>query len=137
MLGTQLQPFPTQWTLVFILLSGCNQNNNQAKLPLSGGYFLWRTSAHNIFVAPETSNSRIPMIPTKVIELNWNNHYIIGKQLVPISLRNYYKDQSNVYWILDLDHSKSEGPLSPNEFHTRVAQLRIEGLLPLIGVDKI
>ena len=45
---------------------------------LAGDYFVYRTSAHQIMVAPEIWNDKTPMIPTKVVDCALDRHFVFA-----------------------------------------------------------
>lgn len=103
--------------------------------PACGGYSIWRTSAHEISVVPKDGwNASTPIIPTKVIECDFDNRFVIAKRQglkrrSPNDPNDTYEEpDSSVFdfWILDTSLPKVFGPLSGSEFN----RLRLEMKVP-------
>jgi hypothetical protein len=109
---------------------------------LSNGYFVYRTSAHQIMIAPDTWSDSTPIIPTKVVELDHDDHFVIAKQQVlerrsPNNPQDTYeqpKPDTFNYWILDLKTPKVFGPLTLDEWNTERTSLGVDPKLQLHDV---
>lgn len=109
---------------------------------LPGKYFIHRTSSHYIVIAPETYNDETPIIPTKVIELDHDNHFLIAKQQLlerrsPNDPNDSYeqpKPDAFQYWILDLQVPKAYGPMTLQKFESERAALGVSTALQLHDV---
>jgi len=110
--------------------------------PLSGDYYLFRTSSHQIFIAPLEWQDDTPIIPEKVIELDHNQTWVIAKQQ---HLRDRSPDDPNdsyqepdpgnfSYWILRTRSPEVWGPLSETEFSEMKLSLDVTSSLKLRDV---
>src|SRR6185312_2404831 len=82
---------------------------------VSGGYQVFRSSSHNICVIPKLDSSS-QIIPSEVVEIAWDNSFILAKQ----------QDSSRFnYWILDLKGPTLLGPFADEDFRTKRAELGI------------
>jgi hypothetical protein len=135
--------------LIVLAAFGCDHKNVAwgpgaadftAKLP--HGYFIHRSSAHQIMVAPEGWNNSVPTIPTKVVELDHDDTWVIAKQqhLRPRNPNDpndtYEEPDPGVfsYWVLRLDKPQVWGPLSLNEFEAKRKELTVPASLKLHNV---
>lgn len=109
------------------------------EIDLSGGYQLVRSSADYVYVYSGSST----VIPKKVIEIAWDDDYILAKQL---GLKRKYPDNPNNtteipdeskvnYWIIDINKSKVYGPLTDKDFTEKKKELSISGKLVLKKVS--
>ena len=97
---------------------------------VSGDYLLHRSSAHYVDVAPEGPLAGRPTIPPKVVEICWNERFVLAKQhpLVvarPCSNSRYEvpDPSSTAFWILDTALPRLYGPLTEEEFSIGTLQL--------------
>lgn len=112
-----------------------------AKLP--HGYFIHRTSAHQVIIAPEMWNSNTPIIPAKVVELDHDDRFLIAKQQLlerrsPNDPKDSYeqpKPDAFQYWILDFNKRQLSGPLTIERFETERTRLGVTSSLKLHNVD--
>ncbi|WP_425617056.1 DUF3997 domain-containing protein [Anatilimnocola sp. NA78] len=136
------------WTAVGILLltalAGCRARDFgfagaadfSAQLPQ--GFVVYRTSAHQIAIAPKDSP---PVIPAKVIEIDHDDLWLIAKQQ---HLRQrkakpndtYEEPDPGVfsYWILRFDTTEVRGPLSLVDFESQRKKLNVPASLKLHSV---
>jgi hypothetical protein len=101
---------------------------------LIGDYHLSSTSAHEVQVSHIT-DSRFPEIPSKVVQIAWNDRFIIAKQqelkprgkfpgdtyLVPV------EGKFN-FWIIDVNRTNSYGPIAEQDFATKLQFLNVRDL---------
>ena len=125
-------------SIIFILsflISGCfgtGINTNGYKI--GKDYQLYRTSNHIVGIAPIGGwSSDEEIIPAKVVEIAWNDEYIIAKQydLKDENDYNGYKipdETKENYWILNMEERKRIGPLSKEEFSDKLFELELSGL---------
>jgi len=92
---------------------------------VTGEYYLLRTSADNVFIAPKVRGSRTPWIPPKVIKRSWNKNYIIAKQIYApgISLKTNSSEHDVSYWILSLENQESLGSLNKADFEKKCQKM--------------
>ncbi|MDR3023159.1 DUF3997 domain-containing protein [Chryseobacterium sp.] len=112
---------------------------------LTGGYKLYRNSAHEIFIAPADGwNSEIAIIPSKVIRVNVYDEFIIAerqglKRRNPNdSLDIYEVPDENVkdFWILDTDKNYALGNLNRTDFKRKLDSLHIPAKIELVDIYK-
>ena len=110
--------------------------------PLPRGYFIHRTSAHQIMIAPKSWSADTHIIPTKVIELDHDDRFVIAKQQLlerrspndPNDTYEQPKPNAFQYWILDLQMPKVYGPLTVDEFRSERSRLAVPTQLKLHNV---
>ena len=110
--------------------------------PLGHGYFIHRTSSHQIIIAPQSWSPDTPVIPTKVIELANDDRFVIAKQQLlerrsPKNPNDTYeqpKPNGFQYWILDLQTPIVYGPLTDEKFKTERSRLSVATALQLHDV---
>jgi len=120
--------------LIVTLIAGCDFQTlgpglSDFDYPVAGSYELWRTSAHQISVIPSSGWTKdMPMIPAKVVEVAWDDRFVLGKQQhlkrrSPDNPNDTYEEPGPgkySYWILDTSVPTSYGPFALDKFdHTR------------------
>lgn len=134
-----------QLLAVCVLALGCGgfgPGSQDFTAALPSGYFIYRNSSHEIFVAPAVWYDHTPMIPAKVVELDHDERFVIAKQQLlelrsPNNPNDTYeqpKPGAYQYWILDLQVPKAYGPLSFDEFEVQQKKLGISTSLKLLDV---
>lgn len=109
---------------------------------LPHGYFIHRTSAHQIIVAPDAWSQETPIIPTKVVELDNDDTWVIARQQhlrrrSPNNPNDTYEEPDPgvfSYWILRLDKPQAWGPLSFEVFQAKRNELSVPASLKLHDV---
>ncbi|MER1987703.1 MAG: DUF3997 domain-containing protein [Solibacillus sp.] len=104
-----------------LILTGCAGLADYS-LDLLGNYSIVRSSAHQVTIAPKTSDSSwgSDLIPTKVTEVAWDDSYILAKQLGLMNdpnSRNGYQIPNNNdihFWIIAFRSGKVFGPYDEN-----------------------
>lgn len=97
----------------------------------NGSYTLHRSSAHSITITPKSGyTSETEIIPEKVVEVAWNNKYVIAKQYAMKRERQdrTYKipDETVVnYWILDTENKIRYGSYKYEEFLVKLQEFNI------------
>lgn len=100
----------------------------------NGSYTLHRTNGTTIWIAPnEEAINETNIIPEKVVEIAWNNQYVIAKQygLKRENPNSTYKvpDETDVnYWILDTENKLRYGPYSYDEYSTKIQEFHLTDL---------
>lgn len=109
------------------------------------GYILARTSAHKVQIHPNAAFSPTdPQIPPKVIEVGWNERFILAKQYPlkrrsPNNPNDTYElpDKSHTnYWILDANGPAVYGPFDKAEFEKKRLALGVPSELILKPVKR-
>lgn len=98
--------------ITLLVLSGC-AGAADYDIDLSGNYSLLKGSAHDVKIQPKISadvwdanDSKI--VPAEVIEIGWNDDYIIAKQLT--------NQKEHNFWIIDVEKEQVIGPLNELDF---------------------
>ncbi len=109
---------------------------------LPHGYFIHRTSAHQIIIAPQSWSDDMPIIPPKVVKLDHDEHFLIAKQQLlerrsPNNPNDTYeqpKPNAFQYWILELQNPQVFGPFTLEEFQSERKRLGVTTSLKLHDV---
>jgi len=109
---------------------------------LVGNYSVYRTSAHQIMVTPESWDNSTPVIPTKVIECAIDRHFVLAKRqgLKRRSPNNpndtYEEPDPSVfdYWVLDTSAPRVFGPMTQHEFDAKRQELGVVATIALKDV---
>jgi hypothetical protein len=132
-------------SLMLLLLAsffvGCDIRHPDFSTKIAGDYHIHRTSAHQIMIAPRSWSDETPVIPTKVVECDFDSRYIIARQQ-ELQRRNLNPSDTYMepapgkfhYWILDVRHPRVYGPLTPDEFAAQRKELGVPESLVLKDV---
>jgi hypothetical protein len=109
---------------------------------LPEGYSLIRSSAHEVTLNKQIDdiNWGEAIIPAEVVEIAWNDKYILVKQIGlkrrnPNNIGDTYEipDESKVsYWILEIENNDVYGPFNEKEFSEKKEELFISSNIELI-----
>ena len=112
-----------------------NTNYGPYDIKLPNGYSLISSSAHNLTLNKQIdeNNWGEAIIPAEIVEIAWDDNYILTKQLGlkrrnPNNIDDTYEiqDESKVsYWILEIESGTVYGPLKDNEFAEKKKELSI------------
>jgi hypothetical protein len=97
---------------------------------VSGGYRVIRSSRDQVQIVPQRGwNDATPRIPPKVLEVAWDERFVLAKQ-------QHLKDGkpgwwTYSYWILDVTKPECFGPFTAEEFAARRAELGVPDGLEL------
>lgn len=100
----------------------------------NGNYALYRSSAHSIAISPKSGyTSETEIIPEKVVEVAWNNQYVIAKQYGmkrenPERTYEIPDETIENYWILDTENKERHGPFSYEEFLLKIQEFKLTDL---------
>ena len=131
-------------TLMITMLTGCfGPGAQDYEYEVGTGYKLHRISGHNIVVAPDGNWNEKPVIEAKVVQIAWDERYVIAKQLglkraYPDNPNNTYKiPDANVvkYFILDTVELKLYGGYGFDELLEQRKILEISDDLVLKDVN--
>ena len=131
---------------VVAVLTGCafGSGMQDYSYNVGTGYTLYRVSAHNIIVTPTNGNDGTkPEINPKVVEIAWNERYVLVKQIgmkrkYPYNPDSSYEipDNSKVaYFILDTVELKLYGGYDLKEFSEQRKLLEISDEMKLKTVN--
>jgi hypothetical protein len=143
-------PMQTRWLILLALsatIFGCDfgfgPGMQDFDYPVAGNYKVFRSSAHQIKVVPSGGWSQnTPIIPTKVVEIAWDQTFVLVKQQQlrrrsPNNPQDTYEEPDPgkyAYWILDTSLPKVYGPLTAEEFRDKRAEMKINKALTLRDV---
>lgn len=115
--------------MLYIFIWLCRFGDYDIDLP--GNYSVIRTSANEVTIAQKTEEGwwGEDLIPSKVVEVGWNNRFIYCKQIEPSTEEDYY-------WILNIDSEEIEGPLEYDEFVSKLGEYSI-GEIELKEVESL
>ena len=125
------------FVIIFAILmgnGGIGPGLSDYEYDVANGYIVSRNSTHQIEIIPQNGyQSENEIIPEKVIEVAWNNRYIVAKQIglkraYPNDPNNMYEipDESIVnYWILDSENRVRYGPFSYEKFILKTQEFNI------------
>ena len=110
--------------------------------PLPHGYFIYRSSAHQVKVAPRSWDASTPIIPSEIVELDHDDTFVIAKQQhlrrrSPNNPSDTYEEPDPgmfSYWILKLSVPKVWGPLTFADFEAKRTELGVPRTLKLHDV---
>lgn len=133
--------------LILIIVTGCGRTDtlNDDECYVGTGYKLIQTSGHQISVIPADGHEiDKPRIQPKVVEIAWNERYVIAKQLglksaYPDNPNNSYKipDEEDVsYWILDTKENVLFGGFNLTDFEKKLSEFGINDSLKLTSVNQ-
>lgn len=135
--------------LGLLLLAGCDvptiaigPGHADFSAKLAGGYFIHRTSGHQIMISPQGWSDETPVIPTKVVECAVERHLILAKRQglkrrSPNNPNDTYEEPDPTvfdYWILDTAAPKVFGPMSLDEFNAKRREL---GVAETVGLRDV
>jgi len=96
--------------IVSLLFSSGCAGASDYDIDLPGNYSILRTSAHQVTIAPKTSENGwgANIVPAEVIEVGWDEEYIIARQMKG--------EQNYSFWIIQIDNGQVTGPLNDSAF---------------------
>ena len=133
-----------RWTLATLLIVwgamilSCGMQDYSYEM--TDGYQVWRSSAHMVKIFNKHgTNGRTMKVPPKVVEVAWDQRFILAKQqhLRPRGPGDGYEvpvEGQYSYWILDVKESRCEGPLDASGFASRRVELGVDAALILRDV---
>lgn len=128
------------------ILSGC-AGASDYHIDLPGNYSLISTSDYQVTINEkneiEGSWKSSPVIPAKIVEMAYDENYVLVKQLGlkrrnPNDSSDTYEipDETKInYWILDTALGIARGPVSENEFYEKKIEFSISDEIQLKSVS--
>lgn len=115
---------------------------------LIGNYSIVRSSAHQVTISPKKNEGMdnhygSPVIPSKVIQVGWDEQYILAKQvgLKQDPDKEYYDkipDETYEYfWINDTETNDIFGPMFEEQYINKKEQLSISNEVELTDIQKL
>ena len=129
-------------TLIFGCVDSFGPGSLDYSYDVSGSYQVFRSSSHQVRVVPKGPyESGTAVIPPEVVEIAWDESYILAKQQ---PLKRWAPDNGYEvpvpgrfnYWILDLRRRTAFGPLTREGFQAKGAELGISRRLELKSVEQ-
>ena len=126
--------FPAYMVVVITLLCllGCAAGPGLAdySYDLACDYTLVRSSGHQISICHKGSNLAGVHIEAKVVEVAWNDRYIVAKRLGLVNENDHNRyqvpDEDDVsYWIIDAHTDTLYGGYNLGEFKAKQKELNI------------
>jgi hypothetical protein len=121
--------------LLLVLAAACEPlgpGPEDFQYPLAGEYLLFRSSAEQIQISPESYGSKTPIIAPKVVEVAWSDRFILAKRQALKARGGFPGDDLQVpvdgkfdFWILDTAAPKVYGPFDEPAFRARRAELGV------------
>ncbi|KEK25953.1 DUF3997 domain-containing protein [Bacillus gaemokensis] len=129
-----------RWITLFaiILLTGCSGNSNHSSYTINDEYELINTSGNAYEIFPkQDAIYATQYIPAKIVEIAWDDLYIIAKQIEEKSDPNnpdagITNKQNEHYWIIDMNNNRRFGPYSEKQFQEQKEAFRISKQLQTV-----
>ncbi|MDM5189729.1 DUF3997 domain-containing protein [Bacillus sp. DX4.1] len=129
-----------QWIIVFaiILLTGCTANSTHSAYTINDEYELVNTSGSAFELLPkQDAIYATQYIPAKIVEIAWDDIYIMVKQLEEKSDPNnpeatIANKQNEHYWIIDVKNNRRFGPYNEKQFQEQKEAFRISKSLQTV-----
>lgn len=128
---------------LFIFLISC-AGLADFDIDLSDGYTIIRRSGHDVVIVTRINEYMFSndIVPPKVVEVAWNEDYILAKQLELVIDPNSHNnipipdDKKDFYWIIVTESGEVFGPLTFEQFNTKKEELGIPNDLILKNVEE-
>ena len=133
-------------SIIVISLCACGPGITDYSYEVGTGYQVFRSSAHSVSVVPIENGSDKPIIPTKVVQIAWNDRYVLAKRN---GMKQVYPDPNNLdyshtvpdesiveYYILDTIDFVLYGGFDFQEFEEKKKELNISDKLVLEDTRK-
>ncbi|PFA24115.1 MULTISPECIES: DUF3997 domain-containing protein [Bacillus cereus group] len=123
-----------------ILLTGCTVNSNHSAYTINDEYELIKTSGNAFELFPkQDAVYATQYVPAKIVEIAWDDLYIIAKQIEDKSNPNNPESsitnkQNEQYWIIDMNNNRRFGPYNEKQFQEQKEAFRISQQLQNIEV---
>lgn len=123
-----------------ILLTSCTVNSNHSAYTINDEYELIKTSGNAFELFPtQDAVYATQYVPAKIVEIAWDDLYIIAKQIEDKSNPNNPESsitnkQNEQYWIIDMNNNRRFGPYNEKQFQEQKEAFRISQQLQNIEV---
>lgn len=132
---------PLVFFVASIFINGFGPGASDYQHDLAGGFKIVRMSDHQVTI--ESGSIGGTIIPAKVVELAYNDSFIIAKQQGlkrkypnnPANTSEIPDESINNYWIIDINTKQVCGPLNKNDFDLKRMALKIPDNLKLKAVE--
>ena len=118
---------------VFLFVLGCGPGYSDFSEKVGNGYYYYRTSPIDRFIAPKIWNDKTPIIPSKVVKYRKHDGYVTAKREIIQMGSSGSRVTSGTfdYWILNTATPVVYGPMDKSEFDLRVVKLSLSEKLAL------
>lgn len=126
--------------IAIILLAGCTVNSSHSAYTINDEYELIKTSGNAFELFPkQDAVYATQYVPAKIVEIAWDDLYIIAKQIEDKSNPNNPESsitnkQNEQYWIIDMNNNRRFGPYNEKQFQKQKEAFRISQQLQNIEV---
>jgi hypothetical protein len=122
------------FSLIPMLGCGLGPGTLDYSYEMSGGYEVFRSSAHLIDITLE----RRIVVPAKIVEVAWDESFILAKQQLLKDRGDGYEypiPNRYDYWILDVKGRSVLGAFTEEEFKAKRTKLGVDQNLVLKSVE--
>ncbi|MBD8501227.1 DUF3997 domain-containing protein [Paenibacillus arenosi] len=133
--------------VTFSILQGCiGPGISDFEIKLSGGYSVLRTEPNRVIISLQEADDIFgsPVVGTKVVQVGWNEDYIVAKQvglkLDPNATNEHMMildDSRTNFYILDLNNKKKYGPLHETSYAEQRKKLKVPNDVILRNLDEL
>ncbi|MFD0770879.1 DUF3997 domain-containing protein [Bacillus sp. CGMCC 1.60114] len=123
-----------------IFLTSCTTNFNPSHYSVGDEYELINVSGNALELFPKTDALYASQyIPPEIVEIAWNDTYILAKQTEKIDDPNnpdasVTNQTTENYWIIDLKNNRRFGPYTKKQFEEQKQEFRIPKQVQLQNV---
>ncbi|CAI8791535.1 lipoprotein [Bacillus cereus VDM021] len=124
--------------IAIILLTGCTANSSHSAYTINEEYELINTSGNAFELFPkQDAVYATQYVPAKIVEIAWDDIYIIAKQIEEKSDPNNPESsitnkRSEHYWIIDMNNNRRFGPYNEKQFQEQKEAFRISEQLQTV-----
>lgn len=111
---------------IVFLLFGCAGAGDYS-IDLPGKLEVSRINSEDIGIFTMDGTAGTPVIPSKIIEVGWDDDYVLAKQV---------ENQKEYYWIIDVKTEKALGPLKNDVFLEKREEFKIPNTVKLKKLDE-
>jgi len=119
------------------------------KMKLTGNYELWKVHKDSIVIGIPDENGLTPQIDGKVIDLGFNDEYIIARSIPTYKANNQkfsnfsemekyiesIPEEDYEFWIIEVENDVVYGPLNEDEFNKKRKEISVPESMKLKELD--
>lgn len=126
--------------ITIILLTGCAASSSHSAYTINDEYELINTSGNAFELFPkQDAVYATQYVPAKIVEIAWDDIYIIAKQIEEKSDPNNPESsitnkQIEHYWIIDMNNNRRFGPYNEKQFQEQKKAFRISQQLQTVEI---
>lgn len=117
-------------TLLLVTSCGIDSGSGDYEYSLPNGYFVFATSTHQVSILHK--DLAFLEVPAKVVEIGWNEQFILARQQLLKKRGDFSGDDFQVpdvgkyqFWIIDLTGTNRIGPLNAQAFAEKKKELGV------------